>query len=174
MAEEDNFDIDIYGDDEAQNYQQDNSGSEAKHADANDNLNEDIYNASQPSDNASKQEGDGHSTQDDSKQQDNHHGPDGSNERPSDERQQISSTGGSTHNQLQAPKQAPVQQGVKRKEGADDRSVDPGATSALLISDLHWWTCEDDIRGWANQSRCEDELKDITFNEHKVNGKSKG
>lgn len=174
MTEEDNFDIDIYGDDEAQNYQQDNSGSEVKHADANDNLNEDIYDSSQPPNNASKQEGDDHSTQDASKQQDNYYGPDGGNDRPSDERQQISSTGGSTHNQLQAPKQAPVQQGVKRKEGADDRPIDPGATSALLISDLHWWTCEDDIRGWANQSECEDELKDITFNEHKVNGKSKG
>jgi hypothetical protein len=63
---------------------------------------------------------------------------------------------------------------MKRKQGDDDRPIDPGASSALLISDLHWWTNEDDVRGWANQSRCEDELVDVTFNEHKVNGKSKG
>ena len=68
----------------------------------------------------------------------------------------------------------PQQQGVKRKESSDDRPTDPSATPALMISDLHWWTTEDDIRGWANQAGCEDELKDVTFSEHKVNGKSKG
>jgi len=174
MAEEDNFDIDIYGDDEAQNYQQDNSASEVKHDGATDNLNEDFYDSSIPSNDVAKQGNSNHTKHEVLKQEDNYYGQDGANDDPSDERQQISSTGGSTHNQLQAPKQAPVQQGVKRKEGADDRPIDPGATSALLISDLHWWICEDDIRGWANQSGCEDELKDITFNEHKVNGKSKG
>ena len=66
------------------------------------------------------------------------------------------------------------QQGVKRKEGSDERLVDPGATTALLISELNWWTTDDDIRGWAVQASCEDELRDITFSEHKVNGKSKG
>ncbi|KAL1875149.1 hypothetical protein VTK73DRAFT_10286 [Phialemonium thermophilum] len=69
---------------------------------------------------------------------------------------------------------AAPQQGVKRKEGSDDRPVDPGATSALLVSELNWWTTDDDIRGWARQADCEGELKDITFSEHKVNGKSKG
>lgn len=64
-------------------------------------------------------------------------------------------------------------QGVKRKE-YDDRPTDQQATTALLVSDLTWWTTDDDIRGWANQADCEDELKDVTFSEHKVNGKSKG
>ena len=75
---------------------------------------------------------------------------------------------------VQLPKQAPQTQGLKRKEGADDRFVDPGAMPALYISELPWWITDDDIRGWANQSECEDELEDITFSEHKVNGKSKG
>lgn len=66
-----------------------------------------------------------------------------------------------------------VQQKQKRKL-PDDRPYDPTATSALYIADLHWWTTDDDIRGWVNQCSCEDELKDITFSEHKVNGKSKG
>ena len=65
-------------------------------------------------------------------------------------------------------------QGVKRKEGSDERPVDPGATTALLVSELSWWNTDDDVRGWARQANCEDELKDITFSEHKVNGKSKG
>ena len=64
-------------------------------------------------------------------------------------------------------------QGVKRKE-FDDRPSDPDATTALIISDLFWWTTDDDVRGWANQADAEDELKDVIFSEHKVNGKSKG
>lgn len=71
--------------------------------------------------------------------------------------------------------QAAPQQGVKRKqEEADDRPVDPGATNALLVSEMQWWVTEDEIRGWVNSASAEGELKDITFSEHKVNGKSKG
>ncbi|KAK4102156.1 hypothetical protein N658DRAFT_424080 [Parathielavia hyrcaniae] len=66
------------------------------------------------------------------------------------------------------------QQGVKRKEGSDDRPVDPGATTALMVSELNWWNTDDDIRGWVCRAGCESELKDITFSEHKINGKSKG
>ena len=66
------------------------------------------------------------------------------------------------------------QQGIKRKEGADDRALDPGATSALTISDMQWYLTDDDLRGFAVKADCEDELKDVTFSEHKVNGKSKG
>lgn len=72
----------------------------------------------------------------------------------------------------QAPQRP--QQGVKRKEGSDERPVDPGATTALMISELNWWNTDDDIRGWVRQAGCESELKDITFSEHKINGKSKG
>ncbi|KKK18478.1 hypothetical protein P175DRAFT_0435707 [Aspergillus ochraceoroseus IBT 24754] len=79
-----------------------------------------------------------------------------------------------TANQQQMQKDTPApQQGVKRKE-LEDRPTDPDATPALLISDLYWWTTDDDIRGWVRESGCEDELKDVTFSEHKVNGKSKG
>lgn len=66
------------------------------------------------------------------------------------------------------------QQGVKRKEGSDERPVDPGATTALMMSELNWWNTDDDVRGWVRQAGCEHELKDVSFSEHKVNGKSKG
>jgi hypothetical protein len=96
------------------------------------------------------------------------------NDQKMDDQQQIKSTDESGHDLMSIPKQAPQQQGVKRKEGSDDRAIDPGATTALLISELHWWNTDDDIRGWINQAQVEDELKEITFSEHKVNGKSKG
>ncbi|KAL9114242.1 MAG: hypothetical protein Q9227_001664 [Pyrenula ochraceoflavens] len=71
--------------------------------------------------------------------------------------------------------QSQPQQGKKRKSmSAEDLPVDPGATTALLVSDLHWWTTEDEIRGWANTALVEPMLSDVTFSEHKVNGKSKG
>ncbi|KAF2150352.1 hypothetical protein K461DRAFT_280375 [Myriangium duriaei CBS 260.36] len=62
----------------------------------------------------------------------------------------------------------------QRHSGEDSRPVAPGATSALKLSELQWYTTEDEIRGWANQAKAEDELNEITFSEHKINGKSKG
>lgn len=163
MADDDNFDIDIYGDDAPQeSFQQDNVENKQE-------SNVEGHTESMP---------DAHQATEDSKSNGAAADPSaqqGDNKQANaDETQQISSTGGSSQNQLQPPRQAPVAQGVKRKEGADDRPVDQNATTALLISDLHWWTNEDDVRGWTNQSGCEDELVEITFNEHKVNGKSKG
>jgi hypothetical protein len=65
--------------------------------------------------------------------------------------------------------------GVKRKSSTmDDRPVDPNSTQAVQITELHWWITEDDLRGWCVGAGCEPEIKDLTFNEHKVNGKSKG
>lgn len=55
-----------------------------------------------------------------------------------------------------------------------ERVLDPLATSALYVADLHWWTTEDEVRGWIREAGNEEYLKDITFSEHKVNGKSKG
>lgn len=89
--------------------------------------------------------------------------------------QKIASTDASAADTVQLPKQAPQEQGLGKEIGStDDRFVDPNASTALLVSDLQWWVNDDDIRGWANQCRCEDELEEITFSEHKVNGKSKG
>ena len=76
--------------------------------------------------------------------------------------------------QLATPKVTPPKQGIKRKESPDDRPIDSGATSALVVTDLNWWNTDDELRGWTKKAECEQELKDVTFSEHKVNGKSKG
>jgi hypothetical protein len=173
MADEDNFDIDIYGDDASPEYAQDNtqSGGEVK-ADASTEMQTDsLLEEPEPTTQTNGQ----NVSQAESSTKHEDIQTETTNGSPQyHDTQQIASTGGSAHNQLQPPKQAPIQQGTKRKAENDDRPVDPGASSALLISELHWWINEDDVRGWANQSGCEDELMDVTFNEHKVNGKSKG
>jgi len=98
----------------------------------------------------------------------------GSDGLQTEDQPQLSTTVEAVRNGTTPSKQALVQQGLQRKPGGDNRSVDPGASSALLVSEVQWWVTDDDIRGWAKQCECEDELKDVTFNEHKVNGKSKG
>ncbi|KAL6712473.1 hypothetical protein ACN47E_000350 [Coniothyrium glycines] len=164
MADDDNFDIDIYGDDSYQ----DNGAEDSTQADT--NATTDITFDEPISTNTTAQTG--------NNEQANKQGAatgatngDANNEQST---QQIASTGGSAGNQ-DVHRQAPQRQGTKRKQGEDDeRPTDPGATAALMINDVNWWVSEEDIRGWANQSECEDELIEVTFNEHKVNGKSKG
>lgn len=164
MADDDNFDIDIYGDDSGQNYQDSSARQNDANADA-------AMHTDGPADalDAGKQ-----INTDETGKADSSGGATNGDHHLENETQQISSTNASANNQA-FQKQAPQQQGTKRKQGEDDdRPMDPGATAALMINDLNWWISEEDVRGWANQSGCEDELNEITFNEHKVNGKSKG
>ena len=158
MAEDDNFDIDIYGDD---SYQESAAQQDTTVTDSN------AANSNNAPENATAEAGDKTASHEAPAEATNGNGHHDQNT------QQIASTGGASG--LDVHKQAPQQQGTKRKQGEDDdRPTDPGATSALMINDINWWISEEDIRGWANQSGCEDELVEVTFNEHKVNGKSKG
>ncbi|KAE8147804.1 hypothetical protein BDV25DRAFT_159612 [Aspergillus avenaceus] len=154
-TEDDNFDIDIYGDGGGYNANEQGDykpEDDIKHEDT-----ELILDAPEHTQNGGTASGDGAS---EANAQGNADGANGEHVTQSDAQQQ-------------AAKDTTPQQGVKRKE-LDDRPADPDATPALLISDLYWWTTDDDIRGWVRQADCEDELKDVTFSEHKVNGKSKG
>jgi hypothetical protein len=149
-AEDDNFDIDIYGD--GGGY----TGNEPEGGDETDI----IVDSS-----AGQQQ----------QQPQQQNGMNGNNHAGSNETHKIFKTEERTPEVNQTPRHPlPQQQGVKRKESSDDRQADPDATCALFIAELHWWTTDDDIRGWVNHAGAEHELKDVTFSEHKVNGKSKG
>lgn len=151
-TEDDNFDIDIYGDgggynaNEQGDYKEDNADL--------------ILDGPENGQNGSTQEGAATEAQQ------------GNGDSSADHTQHAPRTS-STPQDARATQTPTPQQGVKRKE-LDDRPSDPDATTALLVGELYWWTTEDEIRGWVNEANCEDELKDVTFSEHKVNGKSKG
>ena len=167
-SEEDNFDIDIYGDGgDGEEFKSDNQATGDVKAESDDVIVDDgAEQSGHDATSSMKLEMDSQGHVDSNR---DHVGQSGTNGT-----QPISTADGPAQDQMEIPKQAPQEQGVMRKDGSDERPIDPNATNALLISDLHWWSTDDDIRGWVNQSECEDELKDITFSEHKVNGKSKG
>lgn len=154
MADED-YDIDIYGD------EQSNANNTSQTVQSHDNSNYDQEDSRDAQNQDNQDYGDDQVHGGDYENRDDH-GEHSDGQNP-EERPQM----GNQYN-------APPQQGVKRKESSDERPVDPGATSALLVSELNWWNTDGDVRGWARDANCEDELKDVTFSEHKVNGKSKG
>lgn len=168
-TEEDNFDIDIYGDG-GEDYPQEVPEEATKAEKPPEHVSKIAETTTHPigsSDIPAYPSSNSQGTHQEQKLENGH-------PQSSDVAQKIASTDDSTQEPVQLPKHAPQTQGLKRKDGSDDRFVDHGATTALFISELHWWVTDDDVRGWANQSQCEDELEDITFSEHKVNGKSKG
>lgn len=155
MAEaDDNFDIDIYGDGGGYNANENEQGD---------------YNKDEPELILDAPDHNANGVQDSASADPHYSNEDGNTANGHDQ-----APDAETVNQEEAaPSQTP-QQGQKRKDMADDRPTDPDATTALFVSDLFWWTTDDDIRGWVKQAGCEQELKDVTFSEHKVNGKSKG
>lgn len=157
-TEDDNFDIDIYGDGGGFNA---NDGGDAKQE--NDDLELDIP------------EPEPQTTTNSTSTHPSSHLPSSSSHHQTKPSQPTQTTNGD-HTMSQPSTDQDVStapHGVKRKE-YEDQASDPDATTALMISDLFWWTTDDDIRGWVNMAHVEDQLKEVSFNEHKVNGKSKG
>ncbi|EXJ92444.1 hypothetical protein A1O3_00995 [Capronia epimyces CBS 606.96] len=157
-TEEDNFDIDIYGDGEG------DLGADAGSMDYK------VEEKEQAQDLGVEQEGTDAAEETEVK----HEPEEGQPQVPGALQDQVKPQDEHSSDDQGVPAQPTTLQGTKRKETSDDRPVDHGATNALMISDLHWWITEDDVRGWANEAGAEDELRELSFSEHKVNGKSKG
>lgn len=163
MAEEDDFDIDIYGDEQPEYVQEpaDQITEDAKHDDSSFAPGPDGTNVGRPPNEPETEPG--------------------IVEQAGD--QLIADTvGESSQEEGGATYQAGTESAPNPDQTApfsgqhngDQQEKDPNATAALRLTELQWWDTEDDLRGWANDCSVEDQIKDITFNEHKANGKSKG
>jgi hypothetical protein len=166
MAEDDNFDIDIYGDEAGQDGYSGEQEAEAKYENKN-------YDSADAEETHTAVEAAEENTYDNN-QYDDTNGQGGEAAMGGAEDVKAEETEDTRSNAVQASDSTPAPPSRKRKGSMDERPVDLNATNAILLNELHWWITEDEVRGWCNRSGVEGELKDLTFNEHKVNGKSKG
>jgi len=163
MAEEDDFDIDIYGDEQPDFVQEpaEQIAEDVQHEDSTFDVGLDGTNFGKPPNEAETEPSTTEHIQGDFDMNDNRNG--------------VEDVGGATyqagHESAPNPDQtAPHSQ----QQNGDTLEADANATAALRVCELQWWDTEDDLRGWANDCSVEDQIEEITFNEHKANGKSKG
>jgi hypothetical protein len=147
MAEDDTFDIDIYGDDGQDQAQPD-------HQDGDDLIFDDDELAPQTT-----TEKPSHATNG-TTSQDTPSAPQGTKRKAQDDEDDSGQT-----QQASTPSQT---------NNTQNTAIDPSAMPALRLAELHWWTTEEDVRAFCARAGVEGELREITFGEHKINGKSRG
>ncbi|KAI7597626.1 hypothetical protein KC346_g14598, partial [Hortaea werneckii] len=152
-ADDDTFEIDIYGDDQPEQPEPTPATAESEQQPTTDNTKDELQDNGNLSQQDNKQEADG------SEPSTSHQGVKRKAEDDESDIRHDPSTVDDQHN---------------HEESVDNRPVDPGAMPALRLADLHWWTTEEDIRYFCAQAQTEPELSELSFGEHKINGKSKG
>lgn len=156
-GEDDTFDIDIYGDEG-----QDNQQVKTEDLDPEDRIDfgEDDYGY----DGANDQQGNA--------QQGN--ATNGSNGAQAQNEQRNASSGPSQGVKRKAEDYGDEEYRDRKSSITPSHASDPQATAALKVHELHWWTTEEDLRAYCVTASVEDQLRDIMFGEHKINGKSRG
>jgi len=163
MAEEDDFDIDIYGDEQPDFVQEpaEQIVEDVQHEDGTFDADLDGTNFGKPPNEPETEPGTADQI--------------GGDYNMGDTRDGTQDVGGATYQAGSESATNPNQTAPQgERQNVNGQGADANATAALRLSDLQWWETEDDLRGWANECSVEDQIKEITFNEHKANGKSKG
>ncbi|GAB7346008.1 hypothetical protein MBLNU457_4781t1 [Dothideomycetes sp. NU457] len=163
MAEEDDFDIDIYGDEQPEFVHEpaEQIEEDVKHEDSTFEAGLDGTNFGKPPNEPETEPGTIEPAAED-------YNMDGNNNDDQNH-------GGATYQAGSESATNPDQTAPHAdQQNGNESGLDPNATAALRLSELQWWETEDDLRGWANECSVEGQIKELTFNEHKANGKSKG
>jgi hypothetical protein len=159
-GEDENFDIDIYGDEEEQQQQQQQQ-AEGDDFDY-------TYEETQEQSGHAEQNGQNNGQPVANSGEGANGGPNQSafNTTQQNLKRKAPDDDGEDQSQQRTASQTPL--------AADGRPVDPGALPSLKLSELHWWTTEEDVRAFCAAANTEHELRELAFGEHKINGKSRG
>ncbi|KAI6831197.1 hypothetical protein KC342_g8000, partial [Hortaea werneckii] len=152
-ADDDTFEIDIYGDDQPEQPEPTPARAESEQQPSTDNVKDEPQGNGNLGQQDNKQEADASETST------SHQGVKRKAEEDESDTKHDPNTTEEQH---------------LNEEYVDNRPVDPGAMPALRLADLHWWTTEEDLRYFCAQAQAENELYELSFGEHKINGKSKG
>jgi len=115
--------------------------------------------ANEPQDNVSKQQTQQHISRSNAPQQQPYQN------RPSSQQSQVKDTSENT---------APASKREQSTSMNQLRGRENHPTNALYVGELEWWVSDEDLKDPIMNMGIGAELKDITFYEHKVNGKSRG
>lgn len=171
-GEDDTFDLDIYGDEENQQQKQQQQQQQEENPEDRIDFGDDSYDQNGNADDA-QQDANATIKEDASSNQTAAAAAGQKRKAPDDGYDDHQNTTNATAATAATPSNSATPS-VRPTSSAATAQVDPNATLALKLSELHWWTTEEDLRSFCATAGVESELIDIAFGEHKINGKSRG